>query len=66
MSLPDASMAAAGRSVAERERLIAAMNQYPDALATPPSKLCVRAGVLEEVRAIGTVLPYGIDCGWPV
>lgn len=26
----------------------------------------VRAGILEEVWAIGTALPYGIDCGWPV
>jgi hypothetical protein len=25
----------------------------------------VRAGILEEVWAIGTALPYGIDCGWP-
>jgi hypothetical protein len=26
----------------------------------------VRRGVLEEVWAIGTALPYGIDCGWPL
>ncbi|MGH8258314.1 MAG: hypothetical protein ACREUG_01335 [Steroidobacteraceae bacterium] len=38
---------------------------------TPNSMLAyeafkVRGGILEAVWAIGTALPYGIDCGWPI